>query len=309
MLKIPRVKIRQRHFAVAALLILGVVAVALVLIVHGHNMGILDPKGEVAMRQRRLIIFGTLLSLLVVVPVYAMTFFIAWKYRASNHKAKYAPEFDRSRAAESTWWGVPMALILVLSVVTYVSSHALDPGKALASNKKPLTIQVVALPWKWLFIYPQQNIATVNFVEFPKGTPITFDITSDAPMNSFWIPQLGGQIYAMSGMSTQLHLMANTAGDYKGSSANISGQGFAGMKFTARAAASDSDFSQWVSTVKTSPLALNESVYAQLALPSENVPLKMYASTEPGLYETVIMKYMMPGMDIPITADANGGTD
>jgi len=184
---------------------------------HKQNFAVLNPAGQVASRQRQLIIVTVLLGLLVVLPVYAMTFVIAWRYREGNTKAKYSPELSGNRWAESLWWGIPSAIILVLSIITWRTSHSLDPFKPLNSTKPAMSIEAVALDWKWLFIYPQEGIASVNYVQFPVGTPVDFYITADAPMNSLWIPQLGSQIYAMPGMAMQLHLVANKAGNYYGS--------------------------------------------------------------------------------------------
>jgi cytochrome o ubiquinol oxidase subunit 2 len=278
------------------LLFLGVVGAATLFLINS-DIALLEPTGTVAEQQRNLLVIGSLLSLIIVVPVFGLTFFIAWKYREGNKKAKYQPEWDRSKLVESIWWGVPLALILVLSIIAWKSSHDLDPFKELESDKKPLTVQVVALQWKWLFIYPEQGIASVNFVQFPEDRPVTFKITSDAPMNSFWIPKLGGQIYAMAGMETKLHLMASQTGSYEGSSANISGEGFAGMKFTAKAS-SEADFKAWADSVKqTAGHTLDQEEYAQLAEPSKNNPVAYYSSVEQGLFDTVIMKYMTPGLN------------
>jgi len=189
-------------------------------------------------------------------------------------------------------------IILILAVLTWNSSHDLDPFKPIVSDKPPITIQVVALQWKWLFIYPQQNIASVNIIQFPNQTPINFEVTADAPMNSFWIPQLGGQIYAMPGMSTQLHLMADTEGTYRGSSANISGKGFAGMNFSAKST-SQADFDQWVALVHQTRNNLSLAKYNNLAKPSQNNPLSYYSSSQSGLYDRVVMKYMMPASQLP----------
>jgi cytochrome o ubiquinol oxidase subunit 2 len=231
--------------------------------------------------------------LIVVIPVFVLTFGIAWKYRASNTKAKYSPDWDHNRTAETIWWLIPTAIIGVLAIITWQSSHDLDPYKALDSARKPVTVQVVALQWKWLFIYPEQGIASVNMLEFPEDTPVNFEITGDAPMNSFWIPQLGGQVYAMAGMTTKLHLMADKPGNYDGSSANLSGQGFAGMRFTAKAV-TQADFDAWTTSMRRSPTALTTSEYNNLAKPSENNAVKSYVATEPDLYDRIIMKYMMP---------------
>ncbi|SRR6266496_1601780 len=262
---------------------------------QSHNVAVLNPKGTIASQQQRLIILATSLMALVVVPVFAMTIIIAWRYREGNTKATYSPELGGNRWVELTWWLIPLLIIGVLAVVAWTSSRDLDPFRPLASSAKPVHIQVVALQWKWLFIYPEQHVASVNFVQLPVNTPVDFDITADAPMNSFWIPQLGGQIYAMPGMSTQLHLMAEQPGDYHGSSANISGTGFAGMTFTARGSSAH-DFDQWVATAQKSSTQLTPISYAELAKPSQNVPAATYSfpSNAAGLYDTVIMKYMAP---------------
>ncbi len=286
------------------LLVLGVLG-ALTIWLAQSDIAIFNPAGQVAEKQRNLIIFGSALSLLIVLPVFAMTFYIAWKYRAGNKKAEYKPDWDHSRLAESIWWLVPLALIIVLSVVTYKSSHDLDPFKPLASDTKPLNIQVVAMEWKWLFIYPEQNMATVNFVQFPENTPVTFTITSDAPMNSFWIPRLGGQIYAMSGMSTKLHLEASEQGTFSGVSANLSGAGFAGMQFTAKAS-SQADFDAWVQEAKRTPHPLNVDSYNELATPSTYNRPTYYSSAESDLYDTILMKYMDPAQS-PLHSQASGG--
>lgn len=283
-----------KKIKIGLLAILFAVVVALVAIyLHHQNVQLLNTKGIVGDRERNLMYFALLLSVIVVVPVFTLTALFAWRYRAGNKKATYSPNLGGSRVAEAVWWLIPLVLITILSVVTWRSSHELDPYKPLASSKKPLTIQVVAMNWKWLFIYPEQNIASVNFVEFPANTPVTFNITADAPMNSFWIPQLGGQVYAMPGMNTQLHLMAAQNGNYPGSSANISGTGFAGMRFTAKAA-SQSDFTAWVQAAQRSPSALTVAAYNQLAKPSQNNPASFYSSVATSLYDTILMKYMMP---------------
>lgn len=275
-----------------ALLFLGV-GVLVGWYLRHTSIPVLEPRGPIAQKERRLIIVTLLLSLIVVIPVFGLLFGFAWKYREGNKKAKYSPNLDHSRVVETIWWLVPSALILVIGIITWNSSHQLDPYKPLSSNTPPITIQVVALDWKWLFIYPQQNMATVNLVQFPMNTPVNFEITADAPMNSFWIPQLGGQIYAMPGMSTQLHLMANTAGNFYGSSANISGKGFAGMSFVAKSTSAN-DFKRWVRSVKHSPNRLSQGTYSKLSNPSQANPVAYYASSEAGLYDNVIMKYTGP---------------
>ena len=275
-------------------LLLAVLLALLAGYLHRHSVAVLQPSGTVAYGERRLILIAAGLGLLVVVPVYVMAFMIAWKYREGNKsKKQYRPTWDGHRGIEFTWWAIPSMIILILAIITWNSSHALDPYAPLASANKPLAIQVIALDWKWLFIYPQQNIASVNLVKFPVDTPVEFTITSDAPMNSFWIPQLGGQIYAMPGMATQLHLMAGKAGNYEGSSANISGNGFAGMTFTANAS-SQSEFTRWVATVKQADKSLGYPEYDKLARPSKDNQVVFYNSAANQLFDYTVNKYNVP---------------
>lgn len=284
----------DKKYKIALLFLLPLGVVALVLgLAHGHTMAVLSPQGTIAHQERTLIIAALLLSLIVVVPVFIMLFGFAWKYRATNTKAHYKPDVDGNRKLETIWWLVPLALIMVLSVMAWRSSHTLDPFKPIVSNAQPLNVQVVALDWKWLFIYPDQHIASVNELRIPTNRPINFSITADAPMNSFWIPRLGGQVYAMAGMQTQLHLMADHNGTYKGSSANISGRGFAGMRFNA-IATSQKDFDAWAMSATNSPNRLSQDAYNTLGLPSENNAVATYSSASEELFDSIIMKYMMP---------------
>jgi cytochrome o ubiquinol oxidase subunit 2 len=287
-------KYRIGFIVLVVLWFLGIIAWYL----HGKNFAVLNPAGQVASKERHLVIITVLLGLLVIIPVYIMTFAIAWRYREGNKKAKYSPELAGNIYAETLWWGIPTAIILVLSVIAWQSSHALDPFKPLSTpGKQPMIIEVVALDWKWLFIYPDQGVASVNYIQFPVGTPVDFYITADAPMNSLWIPQLGSQIYAMPGMSTQLHLVADKAGDYYGSSANISGAGFAGMHFTA-SATSQTAYNNWLQIAKSSPSQLNANTYHRLAKPSQNNPTALYSAVDNNLFENILLKYMVPGKGI-----------
>lgn len=280
---------------IVALLIIAVSA-AFWGLIRNNDFDVLQPAGMIADEQKQLIITASLLSIIVIVPVFAMTFWIVWKYRVSQKRpGAYKPTWASSKIAEMVWWGVPIILIFILGIMIWVSSHQLDPYRKLESAKPPLKVQVIAMNWKWLFIYPEQQVASVNFLQIPTDRPIDLELTSDAPMTSLWIPKLGGQVYAMSGMSTQLHLQAHTPGDYTGRNANISGEGYAGMTFTVRAA-SETDFSRWASAAAAqSPLNLNS--YAELAKPSQNVPPRQYRLDARGLYDTVVMKYMMPASD------------
>ena len=258
-----------------------------------QNIAVLNPKGPIALKEYHLIVFSLLLSLLVVVPVFTLLFVFSIRYSEKNTKSKYSPNLDHSKIFETIWWLIPSALITVLAVVAWNSSHDLDPYKRISSTNKTLNIQVVALNWKWLFIYPQQNIATVNYFQIPNQTPVNFEITSDAPMNSFWIPNLGGQIYAMPGMSTQLNLLASNNGTYPGSSANISGQGFSGMTFNVKSS-SMNNFNDWVAQVKQSQARLTLARYNNLSQPSLNNGISYYSYAEPNLYNNIVYKYLTP---------------
>jgi cytochrome o ubiquinol oxidase subunit 2 len=286
---------KRSNIKIVALILAPIIVIIglLVWYLNTHTVAVLAPAGQVAQKERQLILVAGLLSVFVVLPVYTMTVMIAWKYRAGNKKAKYSPDWDHSRVFESIWWGIPIVIISILSVITWRSSHQLDPYKTIASNIKPVSVQVVALDWKWLFIYPQYHVASVNMLEFPKNTPVDFYITSDTVMNSFWIPRLGGQIYAMPGMMTELHLIASENGSYAGSSANISGVGFANMTFTAKAT-TQSDFNNWVTQASNAPTMLNNSTYAKLSAPTNGSPVEYYSNPDPYLFNNIINKYMSP---------------
>lgn len=280
-------------------ILIGLVAVCLLValfgtLVKGKTIAVFHTAGPIGHDQRSLIIFATVLSLIVVVPVFILLAFIAWRYREGNTKAPYKPDWDHSRSLESLWWGLPLLLIVILSVVTWQSTHRLDTKKPIAATTPAMHVQVVALDWKWLFLYPDQQLASVNELYVPAGTPVTFSITADAPMNSFWVPQLGGQIYAMSGMTTQLNLMADKPGDYRGVSANISGKGFAGMTFTVHALAAQ-DFDTWVSGTRLTAPPFTMTDYHDLVMPSENVTPSSYQLQAPKLFEEIVNQYSPHG--------------
>jgi cytochrome o ubiquinol oxidase subunit 2 len=260
------------------------------------TFALLNPKGWIAIQQHSLIMLTLSMALIVAILFFTATFLIVWRYRAGKNHA-YSPNWDPHKTLGIVWWAIPATIILFLSIVTWTTTHLLDPRKPLPVAGTPMTIQVVALQWKWLFIYPREHIATVNYVVFPENTPITFQLTAQAPMNSFWIPQLGGQMYAMEGMVNTLHLMANETGEYKGSDAEISGAGFADMRFTAKST-SQHDFDNWVTSVKQSGGALDQTTYDALASPSEKTPITMYASVKDNLFNDIMMKYLMPGMEM-----------
>ncbi len=264
-----------------------------IILFHSNNIALLFPKGLVALRERNLLFIIQALMLLVIIPVYILTFVFSWKYRADNEKAKYDPDLVDNTIAEVIWWSVPIVMVFIVAVITWYETYALDPYKPIISDKKTVNVQVVALQWKWLFIYPEEKIASVNYLQIPTDTPIHFEITSDAPMNSFWIPDLGGQIYAMAGMKTELYLIANEEGEFRGSSANISGEGFSGMHFIA-VAASEKAFEEWVNSVKSSGNDLNGDSYNNLAAPTMNHPVELYQLADENLFSSIIMKYMHP---------------
>jgi len=254
--------------------------------------GVFDPQGPIALQERNLIILVVVIMLCVAIPMLILLYTFAWKYRAGNKKAKYDPEHVGSAWRQLVWWAIPAVVIVVIAVINWQSTHALDPYKAIPSSNPPLTIQVVALQWKWLFIYPAQGIATVNYIQFPVNTPIHFELTADAPMSSFWIPELGSQIYAMAAMQTQLDLEASSIGEYTGKDTEINGAGYAGMTFLAKST-SQADFNAWVVSVQdagTYP-ALDLNTYNTLAEPSQNNPPAYYSSYDKDLYNTILMKY------------------
>jgi len=253
---------------------------------------VLDPKGQVGMDEKNLIILCTILMLIVVVPVIVLTLYFAWKYRASRDFEIYTPKWAHSTKIEAVVWSIPILIVISLSVITWRSTHALDPYSPLEGQGEHLTVEVVSLNWKWLFIYPEQGIATVNELVFPANKPVAFKITSESTMNSFFIPQLGSQIYSMAGMETKLHLIANEPGTYKGISSNYSGAGFTGMKFNAIATPTEGDFNDWVASVKQAQTALTPASYEQLAKQSENNPVTYYSNVSEGLFHDIVMKYM-----------------
>jgi cytochrome o ubiquinol oxidase subunit 2 len=276
-----------------ALLFLAILVFSCVLFTQ-IDMAVLNPKGWVGLEERNLLVVATLLMLIVVIPVFILTFFIVWRYNAKNGGGKHTPDWSHSTLAEIVWWGVPFIIVVILSVLNWKGCIDLDPFRPLDHPKKKMTIQVVALDWKWLFIYPEEKIAMVNFIQFPVDTPIQFEISGDAPMNSFWIPELGGQIFAMAGMRTELQLIANATGEYRGVSANLSGRGFSGMQFIAKAS-SQEDFDQWVQFVQgMKKESLNKETYKELAKQTENNPVIFYSLDDPDLFNWIVIKDMTP---------------
>ncbi len=260
----------------------------------GCDWVLLDSKGMVGLAQRDLILICIGLMLIVVIPAIVLTFVFAWRYRAGNTKAKYMPDWSHSTKVEIVVWGVPLIIIAVLAVIVWKSTHELDPYKPLDVAGEPLHVDVIATDWKWVFVYPDLGIATVNQLNFPANRPLAFNITSNSTMNTFFIPQLGGQIYAMAGMRTQLHLIANEPGQFRGMSGNYSGHGFSNMKFIATAS-SNEDFERWVTEVRSAPDALSFTQFKALAAPSKNAPVQHFSSVEPLLFKKVIDQFIGVG--------------
>ena len=248
---------------------------------------VLHSKGQVGSAEKTLMLVTAGLMLFVVLPALCMTFLFAWKYRASHKLAKYSSEFIAEKRMEIVIWTIPTLIVLILSVLVWRDSHILDPYRPLQAQTRPLTIQVVSLDWKWLFIYPEQQIATMNLIVFPVNVPVHFYLTSATVMNSFFIPQLGSQIMTMGGMQTQLYLMANEPGTYAGISANFSGRGFTGMDFKA-IACSEKEFSSWIRSVKKVHRNLDFTAYQDIANPSVNNPVIYFSSVQPHLFLDVI---------------------
>ena len=277
-------------FMVVALLF--VIAITLTVLSTRGNLLILFPTGSIGRQQRDLLKIAFYLSLFVVVPVYIMLATFAWKYRSTKNNS-YHPNWDSDSRLEAIWWGVPIILIGILSFITWKSSHNLDPFRPITNGIKPVRIQVVALQWRWLFIYPEQQIASINFLQIPDNTPIEFEITADAPMNSFWIPSLGGQVYAMNGMTTKLHLLGTQVGNYQGSSANISGQGFSNMRFEVKVS-TPAEFSEWVSESKQATNELSIQNYGHYSAQTSHAGKIIFSNVETGLKKHIVDKYLKP---------------
>jgi cytochrome o ubiquinol oxidase subunit II len=249
--------------------------------------GILDPRGPIASAQLLLLINSTEIMLVVVVPVVLATLWFAWWYRSSNTSATRGDDRAYEGRLEFVVWSIPALVVILLSGVIWISSHLLDPRAPIASAAKPLEVEVASLDWKWLFIYPDQGIAAVNQLVVPTEAPVRFRLTSATVMNSFFVPQLGSQIYTMPGMTTHLNLLAQQPGEFPGFSANFSGDGFADMRFIVTAVPAG-DFAGWVAKTRTSGAALDIPAYNALVKPSKAVPPTTYRSVDPALFEGIV---------------------
>jgi cytochrome o ubiquinol oxidase subunit II len=251
-----------------------------------HAEGVMDPQGPIASAERLILLNATTIMLVVIVPVIVLTLAFAWWYRASNTRAAYEPNWANSGRLEFVVWSIPAMVVLLLAGVAWTSSHDLDPARRLSSNLKPVRIEVVSLDWKWLFIYPDFGVATLNQIVVPAGVPIEFLLTSTNVMNAFWVPQLGSQIYTMPGMTTRLNLLADHAGDYPGLSSNFSGDGFSDMRFVVHSVPAAA-FSNWLTAAQGKGDVLDPNAYLQLARSGSDVSVKTYRNVERGLFERI----------------------
>lgn len=282
------------------------------------DMAVLSPSGDIAAQQRDLLVISTLLMLVIIVPVMALIIFFAWHYRASNSKARYEPNWHHSMRLELVIWSAPLLIIICLGALTWLGTHLLDPYRpldriskteAVPQQAEVLEVNVVALDWKWLFIYPQYGVATVNELAVPVNRPLRMRITASSVMNSLYMPELAGMIYAMPGMETKLHAVLNHAGDSEGFSANYSGAGFSGMKFKLRGVEAG-DFDRWIEAARSAQETLSRDTYLELEKPSENVPVRRFASVDAQLYDAILGMCVQPGKMCThdmMAIDARGG--
>jgi cytochrome o ubiquinol oxidase subunit II len=280
----------KRSHALVGILAVAGALLAVILVLMGEGALLTHPKGIIAHKELDLMVVDVLLMLSVIVPTCIALFIVVWNRSKKESSTDHDPEHTFGPRTQVILWAIPSVIVAVMATLTWYATYELDPFRPLLSEKKPLSIQVVALDWKWLFIYPEQEIATVNLVRFPAKTPIHFELSADnSPMNSFWVPQLSGQIYTMTGMVTSLHIMADAPGEFAGRAAEINGEGFADMTFKVQAC-SDSDFEEWVSHVKQSPLQLTAAAYNELVTRSVNNPVVLYSHVDNDLFQRIVAK-------------------
>jgi cytochrome o ubiquinol oxidase subunit 2 len=267
---------------------------ALCLPLAGCSGSVLDAQGPIGAANAKILLNALAIMLAIVVPTLVGTLVFAWWFRASNTRASYLPEFVYSGRIEIIVWAIPLLVILFLGGVIWIGSHQLDPFRPIAAQSKPTEVQVVSLDWKWLFIYPDQGVASVNALVVPAGTPVHFSLTSASVMNMFFVPQLGSMIATMNGMVTQLHLQADQPGEFYGQSAQYSGDGFSDMHFVLRAVTQDA-FAQWLTTARQGGTALDRAGYSALSQQSRNVDPFTYRAVEPNLFDAVVTQQIPPG--------------
>jgi cytochrome o ubiquinol oxidase subunit 2 len=269
----------------------SLLAAGLSALLGGCNLELLNPRGSIGEQEKSLILIALFVMLMVVIPVICLTLWFAWRYRESNTCAPYAPKWSHSTRIEIVVWGIPCVIVACLAVLIWDSTHKLDPYRPLESKVRPLQVDVIALNWKWLFIYPEYGVASVNQLAIPVGTPVNFRLTAESMMNAFFIPQLGSMVYTMAGMQTRLHLLADTPGVYLGQSAAYSGAGFSDMHFKTLATSRE-DFDAWIGQARASAQPLDANTYRALEQPSTKDPVTHYASVTPNLFDQVVDKYM-----------------
>jgi cytochrome o ubiquinol oxidase subunit 2 len=277
---------------VARLLVWATVVMS-ALALGGCTEGVLDPKGPIAIAERQILLNALGIMLAIVIPTILATLGVAAWFRASNKRARYLPDFEYSGRLEVLVWAIPAMTVILVGGVAWVGAHDLDPRKPMASTTKPINVQVVSLDWKWLFIYRDEGIATVNQLTIPVGTPVNFALTSSGVMNSFFVPQLGSQIYTMAGMVTRLELQADHPGTYRGLSAQYSGSGFADMRFSVDAVPAE-EFARWVDAARSAGPVLDAQAYAELAKPSSAVAPFTYRAVAPDLFDGIVSSVMQP---------------
>jgi cytochrome o ubiquinol oxidase subunit 2 len=269
----------------------------------GCDTVVLNPSGDIAAQQAHLVVVSTLLMLLIIVPVMFLICLFAWRYRKSNTSAEYKPDWDHSTKLELLIWGAPLLIIIVLGLITWIYTHLLDPyrplsrldeNRPIAAGVKPLEVQVVSLDWKWMFIYPELGIATVNELVTPIDVPVRFHMTSTTVMNAFYIPALAGMVYTMPGMETQLNAVMNKVGVYDGFSANYSGAGFSDMKFKYHGV-SQADFDAWVAKTKAGNSALTRAEFLALDKPTIKHPIMHFGTVDKGMYDLILNRCVAEG--------------
>jgi cytochrome o ubiquinol oxidase subunit 2 len=278
----------------------GGIAAGLAVLTAGCNRGLMDPVGPIGSAEKQIMINSTAIMLAIIIPTMIATIAFAWWFRRGNAKATYLPDWEYSGAVEMVVWAIPALTIMLLGGIAWIGSHDLEPSKPLPSRSPPLKVEVVSLDWKWLFIYPDQGVATVNRLVVPAGTPVSFRLTSATVWNAFFVPQMGTMIYTMPRMTTRLNLQADRVGVYSGLSSHFSGDGFPGMQFQVQALPAD-QFAMWAQGSRGRGPALDGRGYAELSRPSSYVKPMTYGRVAPGLFDAIVAN-RAPQLHVPAIA-------
>lgn len=306
-LKSGKLMFRTVRYRAAKIFLLAGCCICLLILsgCHQQMTGVLNPKGVITYQERELLFDALALMLIVVIPVIIMSFAFVFRYRASHRTSEYKPNWGHNVFLESIWWGIPCVIILILGILTWRNTHQLDPYRKIPVQGKPMLIKAIALPWKWLFIYPKQNIATINYLVIPRGQQVEFWFTSDnVPMSAFFVPQIGSQIYTMAGMRTRLHLLATEDGVFEGLNAQYNGDGFSDMHFKTKVVEPD-ELQAWISQVKQSTNKLTQTSYQALLKPTIAEKVTYFSAVEPNLFDSVIKTYHLPATGIHPRAQNN----